>query len=57
MVHMGLDKTHEMRFGDVDDVRCKQNSFKPIDRKTCKNNCHFWSGKCDLGYNASLIKL
>lgn len=35
----------------VEDTRCKQNSIRAIDRKTCKNNCKYWRGYCLLGYN------
>ena len=35
--------------GDCNDIRCKQNSYKRITEKTCRNNCKYF--KYDKGYN------
>lgn len=42
------------RYNDmVDDIRCKENSVKPITRRVCRNNCRYWDrykNKCKRGY-------
>jgi hypothetical protein len=42
--------------GNTDDIRCKANMIKRIDKRTCRNNCKQWNhkeNKCDLGYGYS----
>jgi len=39
--------------GSIDEVKCKANRVKAIDRNICKNNCKQWDRqkrKCILGY-------
>ena len=44
-------------YGEINDIRCKANSIKMIDKNTCKNNCKYYDNlnkKCLLNYGYKL---